>query len=105
MVAADYCEIVVNLDRITDDEGLLFRGSGSMNYPEGEMRVTHDEVRLQPRKAMRTSLGWPAVVLPRKEVRGVERMLFGVERGVACGPARVRTGYVSPGMDGHVRLS
>jgi hypothetical protein len=42
-----------------------------------ECAITHDEIRLQPRKAIRTSLGWPAVVLPRKEVRGVERMLFG----------------------------
>jgi len=64
-----------------------------MNYPEGELQyiwdgrgtvgasaecaITRGEVRLQPRKAIRTSLGWPAFVLPREEVRGVERMLFG----------------------------
>jgi hypothetical protein len=40
MVAADYCEIVVQLDRITDDEGLLSRGSGSMNYPEGKCNAS-----------------------------------------------------------------
>ena len=64
-----------------------------MNYPEGEMRyiwdgrgtvgvsaecaITRGEIRLRPKKAIRESLGWPELALPRKEVRGVERMLFG----------------------------
>ncbi len=93
-VAERYGERVVSFDPIPSDcEGLLFRGSGSMNYPEAEMRfiwdgrgtvgasadciISHEGIRLRPKKLIRSLQGWPELVLPLEEIRGVERMFFG----------------------------
>jgi hypothetical protein len=74
-------------------EPFLFRGTGSMNYPEGEMQyvwegrgtagssadclITADEIRLRPKKVFRAVQGWPEFVLKRDDIREVERMFFG----------------------------
>jgi hypothetical protein len=96
-VVEGYGEEMVSFDPSSEEyEGLLFRGTGSMNYPEGEMRyiwdgrgtagasaecfITGDGIRLRPRRAVRWSLGWPELVLPREEILGVERMFFGRNR-------------------------
>jgi hypothetical protein len=86
----------VNPDEFAADEWperSLFRGSGSMMYPEGELKNTWDglgtagpaaeclisetEVRLRPKKVIRAIFEWPELVLPRDEIRGVEKGLFG----------------------------
>jgi len=64
-----------------------------MNYPEGEMRyvwegrgsrgpsadclITADEIRLRPKRVFRAVLGYPELVLARKDIRATERMFFG----------------------------
>ena len=63
-----------------------------MAYPEGEMQyiwdgrgtigasaacvITANEIQLKPRKVIGSVLGWPELVLPRKEIRGVEALFF-----------------------------
>ena len=64
-----------------------------MTYPEGAMAYLWDgrgttgpsadcviastEVRLAPKKAFSSFLGWPEVVLPRAEIREAEEVFFG----------------------------
>lgn len=68
-----------------------FTGSGSMTYPESDLRwiwdgrgmrgpgatcsITDTEIRLLPRTIFRHVLGWPELVIPLSEVSGVERVL------------------------------
>jgi hypothetical protein len=76
-----------------DGPRTLFQGRGSMTYPEGalefrwdgrgttgpsaECLITSVEVRLKPKVAIRRILGWPELVLPRPQIRRVEKVLFG----------------------------
>jgi hypothetical protein len=91
----DYGEIVAayEFDTVEWPKRFLFLGTGSMTYPEGEMRhvwegrgfagsgthclITADEIRLRPREVFRRIQGWPELVLPRKDIRGVEKVFQG----------------------------
>lgn len=64
-----------------------------MTYPKGEMRqvwdgrgtrgpsadcvVTPSDIQLRPKKAIKAFLGWPELVLPRNDIRGVEEGFLG----------------------------
>jgi hypothetical protein len=67
--------------------------SGSMNYPEGQMKYIWDgrgtrgpsahcslneaEVRIAPLRVFERVLGWPDIVVRRQEIRHAERLFAG----------------------------
>lgn len=64
---------------MTYPEGALeFKWDGrGTTGPSAACSITSAEVRLKPKAAFRRFLGWPELVLPRPQIRRVERVLFG----------------------------
>jgi hypothetical protein len=81
----------------------LWDGLGTAG-PGADCLITETEIRLRPKRIIRAIFGWPELVLPRGEIRAVEKRLFGRFRfrsdnklldGASFAPVASRAAFVA----------